>query len=99
MANTAQQFEGVFFTYRDVKEANPGWSDQMIEDYLSIKRNTVLVAETTDTAFDSEIGTDNLAMALINKVQAQVGSGNPLTSDETGFTVDTTKLTVDMDEA
>ena len=35
----------------------------------------------------------------ITALQLQIGSGNPLTSDETGFTVDSTRLTVDMTEA
>lgn len=34
-----QTGEGIFLTYKDVKEANPKWSDKMIEDYLSIKRD------------------------------------------------------------
>ena len=32
-------------------------------------------------------------------LQLQIGSGDALTSDETGFTVDSNKLTVDMIEA
>ncbi|GAF88633.1 unnamed protein product, partial [marine sediment metagenome] len=39
------------------------------------------------------------ARAQLQTLQLQVGSGDFLTSDETGFTVDTDKLTVDMDEA
>ena len=37
--------------------------------------------------------------ANINVINERLGSGNPLTSDETGFTVDSIKLTVDMTEA
>lgn len=32
-------------------------------------------------------------------LELRIGSGDPLTSDETGFTVDSDKLTVDMIEA
>ena len=99
MANTAQDFEQVFVSYKDVKDAHPGWSDKAIEDYLSISRNVGFLAEETDSTFDSEIGTDNLAIALINKVQAQIGSGNPLTWDETGFTWASTQLPLDHCEA
>lgn len=99
MANTPQNFTQIFLTYKDVREANPNWSDRMIEDYLSFKRDLVLVANTADDATDSNTGTDPLALALINNIRRQIGSGNLLTSDETGFTVDTDKLSVDMDEA
>lgn len=39
------------------------------------------------------------ALALIFALENRLGSGDFLTSDETGFTVDSDKLTVDMDEA
>ena len=35
----------------------------------------------------------------INDIRAKIGSGDFLTSDETGFTVDSTKLSVDMTES
>ena len=37
--------------------------------------------------------------AFINDINDRLGSGDALTSDETGFTVDSTLLTVDMVEA
>lgn len=37
--------------------------------------------------------------AQLNEIQNRLGSGDALTSDETGFTVDSTQLTVDMAEA
>ena len=38
-------------------------------------------------------------MALVNDLSQRVGSGQLLTSDETGFTVDSGLLSVDMVEA
>jgi hypothetical protein len=35
----------------------------------------------------------------INDIRAKIGSGDFLTSDETGFTVDSTRLSVDMTES
>jgi len=35
----------------------------------------------------------------LNVINARLGSGDPLTSDETGFTVDSSNLSVDMIEA
>lgn len=37
--------------------------------------------------------------AALNVINQRLGSGNALTSDETGFTVDSAALTVDMIEA
>jgi len=39
------------------------------------------------------------SQAQINAIRNQIGSGDFLTSDETGFTVDSTNLSVDMTEA
>lgn len=37
--------------------------------------------------------------ARLSDLENRIGSGDPLTSDDTGFTVDTDKLSVDQDEA
>ena len=42
---------------------------------------------------------ENTALTLLFSLEDRLGSGDALTSDETGFTVDTDKLSVDMDEA
>jgi len=99
MANLSSGFTQIFLTYKDVKDANPDWSDRMIEDYLSLKRDLETTADSADEVQESEAEDAPLIRALINDLRAQVGSGNPLTSDETGFTVDSGKLTVDMNEA
>lgn len=96
MANTPQDFTQVFLTYQDVREANPTWTDRMIEDYLALKRDLTRTAEVGDEAAESDTGSDPLTLALINDLRRDVGSGDPLTSDETGFTVDTDKLSVDQ---
>lgn len=60
----------------------------------ALTRQTNQTAETTiESSDNSGIRAELLAL------QQQVGSGNPLTSDETGFTVDTNKHSVDQDEA
>ena len=40
-----------------------------------------------------------LQVARLTAIEQRLGSGDALTSDETGFTVDTTALSVDMDES
>lgn len=47
---------------------------------------------------DTETSFSNSFARLIT-LELRIGSGNPLTSDETGFTVDSTTLTVDQTEA
>jgi hypothetical protein len=104
MADTENSFEQYITTYRELHELT-GWPAQLVEDYFSIKRNTVVtvtVADNAQSAADdaqSQAEDANFLAARIHHIQAQVGSGNPLTSDETGFTVDSTRLSVDMDEA
>ena len=58
---------------------------------LSVEVNTVI--STSDDVFSLNLG------GKLAELQAQIGSGDALTSDETGFTVDSTKLTVDQTEA
>lgn len=99
MANTAQEFEQVFLTYKDVREANPDWTEQMIEDYLSLKRDLLLTADTGDATTSENTGSDLLALALAVDLRRDVGSGDALTWDETGFDWSQTNLTFDQDEA
>ena len=99
MASLSENFTQIFLTYKDVKEANPDWSDRMIEDYLSLKRDLESTADSADEVQESEVEDAPLMRALINQLNARIGTGNPLTSDETGFTVDSSRLTVDRTEA
>lgn len=45
------------------------------------------------------VTTNQSALSLHFSLENRLGSGNFLTSDETGFTVDSDRLSVDMDEA
>ena len=58
-----------------------------------------LTLQTNSTASNLISSIDNTAIALIFALENRIGSGDFLTSDETGFTVDSTKLTVDQTEA
>ncbi len=72
-----------------------GVPTQRFADYLER-----LTSQTNTTVAATSINADgSAARAQLLALQLQVGSGDFLTSDETGFTVDTDKLTVDMDEA
>lgn len=105
MADTQLQFRQIFLTYRDVKEHNPTWSTQMIEDYMATKQSIFITSVAADNAQDTADNAETIAetvsalSAQILQIRKEIGSNNPLTSDETGFTVDTDRLTVDMDEA
>lgn len=54
-------------------------------------------SNSAQVAIDST--TENSALALIFDLRQQVGSGEPLTWDETGFTWDLTTLSFDQTEA
>lgn len=52
----------------------------------------------TATGEISSLTLENV-LSLVNALENRLGSGDALTSDETGFTVDSDKLSVDMTEA
>ena len=96
MADPIEEFQSVFISYREVREANPQWSERMVEDYMSLKTNTNIVANTVNNITNT-VSAD--VSSQLFELEDRIGSGDALTSDETGFTVDTTFLTVDMAEA
>ena len=51
-----------------------------------------------DLVENSQVFNKKTLAGIIN-INQKIGSGDFLTSDETGFTVDSDKLSVDMDEA
>lgn len=98
MPSITDEFNQVFVTYKDVKEAHPEWSDKAIEDYISIKRDLNTTAEEIDSTQDTQLV--NPAMhAQLNELQQRIGSGDFLTCDDTGFTCDATVFTCDQDES
>ena len=97
MADTKLSFTQVFLTYREVRTNNPQWTEEMIEDYLSLKRDLLTVSNTGDDVVNA---LSNAAIdATVFDLKNYVGTADKLTSDETGFTVDSIKLTVDMTHA
>ena len=65
-------------------------------------RTSVLVNNLVDNgSITNPVNAANSAIfgAQLIELQQRIGSGNPLTSDETGFTVDLDTLSVDMTEA
>ena len=52
--------------------------------------------ENTETTTSAQV---SRGQALAFDLENRIGSGDFLTSDETGFTVDSDRLSVDMDEA
>ena len=45
MAEVIGEFSQIFLTYKDVAEANPHWTQKMVEDYLAGKRELGSVVE------------------------------------------------------
>ena len=58
-----------------------------------------LTSVTNDTTSEvNSLALENV-LSLVNALENRLGSGDFLTSDETGFTVDSDRLSADMDEA
>ncbi len=55
------------------------------------------VTNTTTSEVNS-LALENV-LSLVNALENRLGSGDPLTSDEEGFTVDSDRLSADQDEA
>lgn len=57
-------------------------------------------AKSVNSSAEASAQTSNKsALSRIFALENRLGSGDALTSDETGFTVDSDRLSVDMDEA
>ena len=75
---------------------NEGVPTQRFSEYLELltsKTNSSVTTIITSSTNNSAVRAQMLAL------QAQVGSGDFLTSDDTGFTVDSIRFTTDMAEA
>lgn len=62
-------------------------------------RTAVRINDLADTGNPGNVSNSTVFGAQLIELQQRIGSGNPLTSDETGFTVDLDTLSVDMTEA
>ncbi len=51
------------------------------------------------TNIDVNLGGGSRTRALFAKLQQQIGSGDEITIDSTGFTIDSSLFTIDMSEA
>lgn len=99
MASLLDRLTGLIPSAEELKQLTD-WNDRVIIDYLSFLRNLRIVAtEVEDSKSETESSTFLQTQQRLNALNDRIGSGDPLTSDETGFTVDSTALTVDMTEA
>ena len=79
---------------RDEFLTKDGVPTQRFAEYLEL-----IAKQTNDNTGGIVTVSDNANLTQIFALENRIGSGDFLTSDETGFTVDTIKLSVDMDEA
>ena len=98
MADTRLKLRGLVLSAYEIKELTD-WPDAMVEDYLNILENLITLSSGIDESEAAGTAPQSQSVAILYDLRAQLGSGNPLTSDETGFTVDSTKLSVDQTEA
>jgi hypothetical protein len=99
MPDTPSKFTQVFIAYKEVKEAHPEWSDRDIEDYMGVKADLLLTAEAGDGTTSIVNSLHSPLSAALDDINERLGSGDPLTWDETGFSWDSTNLTFDQTEA
>ena len=85
------------------KIISPRRDEQITVDGIPTTRHSLFLEslsnQTNDTSDLVLSMNDNTALSLLFSLESRIGSGDFLTSDETGFTVDSTKLTVDQTEA
>jgi len=79
--------------FRDWFEPNGDFTLRAFNFFESLTNTTNQTVQ--DIEDETGIGSLN---AQVLRLQAQIGSGQPLTVDTTGFTVDTTKETADITE-
>ena len=58
-----------------------------------------IARQTDSNTTNVSIVSDSSLLSLIFALENRIGSGDALTSDETGFTVDSDRLSVDQTEA
>jgi hypothetical protein len=88
MSNLIPPRRGEFFSNKGQPTLR---TETWIESLTTQSNETTIVTNT--------ITNSSSVRAQLFALQEQMGSGDFLTSDDTGFTVDTIKLTVDMSEA
>ena len=101
MVDTADKFNTVIYSYKELREEMPQASEAFIKDYMLTKQNLVDVADTNDEVNDGLIIEANIMLGLraqFDELNQRVGSGVFLTGDETGFTGDTTKIYGDREQ-
>jgi hypothetical protein len=70
--DTSEGFQQVFLSYREVKEANPTWSERMVEDYMSMKQDILLTSDSSDAAVDI------LNKKVFNLLQNEAGNSSDI---------------------
>ena len=83
------------------------FSDKEMRDYFTYQQEILfklwlrtgggedIISDTAERVGATQVN----SQAQLNEINDRLGSGDPLTSDETGFTVDLDTLSVDMTEA
>lgn len=72
---------------------------QPTQRFITWIENLTLQGNTTASNTSTNVSDNSTQRAQLLALQEKVGSGDFLTSDDTGFTVDSERLTVDMDES
>ena len=96
MVDRVNRLQGLIPSADELKKAT-GWEDWVVLEILSILENVTLLAEAGDESdANASLNQFDQIQANLNALNDRIGGCDYLTSDETGFTVDTNNLTVDM---
>jgi len=89
MANTALTLRGLILTAADLRQLQPDWPSALIEDYLNILNNLILLADVSDTK----------SGIVKNIVTVTTSPYSPVTDDEIIFcNTDVQPITIQLPE-
>ena len=83
MATVQEQFETLALSAHELRELNPQWSNEMLEEWLNNLRNTLLLATSADA---NQVQVDQ------NTANITTNTGN-ITTNTTNITTNSTNIT------
>jgi len=75
MPHVSKKLATFFLSADEIRQLNPEWKDQMIQDYLDMIRNIAILAQEADNQFDIDSGLEQLIMdnaGRMGKMKGQI---------------------------
>lgn len=88
---TTQKLNTFLLSAEEIRQLNPEWKDQMVQDYLDIFRNLAIIAAETDVQIDFGNGLESIIFsneAMLNRIRTRVNKllDRPLPVENNGNT-------------